>query len=174
MHQQRKLDREHTYQLTVNQKRLGAGLSPIKVTADYIVTHDTLIKAAVINKDHVVLCCNVSNDIRNDVIQRVIDILNYPPFRATPTEYLQRYCNVYSSDDIVYIILMDIRKKNIIQFTTEIQSDSLPLTGIPVRDACILDILNKRDTSKYLLQDRQHAETHINNTIKSNSVPFSL
>jgi len=173
---QRKIDKQHTYQLTVNQKRLGAGLHPIRVTADFTVTLETLVKAAVINKDHVSTLTT-----RQGCIEQVIDTLNCPLFRAAPTKWLQqnkpaddRSPSSRTPADDVYAILQDIRAKNIIQFATEIQSDSLPLTGIPVRDACILDILNKRDTSKYLLQDRQHAETHINNTIKSNSVPFQL
>lgn len=175
--------------LVLNQKRSLAGLSSIKVTDEYIITEDTLKEAAIIDQHSKVLLfygnCQADHPL---IIRRLLEILNYPPFRKDPTDYIAKYKMVFRDlpdTDIktprkrafakqITDVLEKILSNKILQFANRVHSDDIPLTSDNILNACILDRVNGMSVSAYKLHDIQQADTHISQLIKRNDSAFSV
>lgn len=183
-------DPKKTEFLVLNQKRSLAGLSSIKVTSEYVITEDTLKEAAVIDQ-HSKVRLFYGNSQGDDphIIRRLLEILNYPPFRTDPTEYIAKYKMVFRDEPggmsekavrkrafakKITDVLEDILSKKILQFCGSVHSDDIPLTEDLILNACILDRVNGNPVTAYKLHDIQQADTHISQLIKKNDSAFSV
>lgn len=175
--------------LVLNEKRKQAGLSNIKVTSEYVITEDTLKAAAIIDQhSKVLLFYGQSCNDDQIIVRRLLEILNYPPFRTDPTGYIAKYKMVFRDLPDTELktaqkrafakkitdVLEKILSNKILQFTDIIHSDDIPLTQDTILNACILDRMNGTSMSAYKVHDIQQADTHISRIIKSNDAAFSV